>query len=220
MTNTSEYTTTDPRQPGSISTTALLGRVMSLVAAAIGFVAVGAVIGRDLSPAAGIVFSLGAFGLLLVQALGGQRFRVGPFAVGWLFAIGLAIGLGLGPVLAYYTAADPTAITKAAVTTALVAAAMGAGGLSLGKDLAGWMRPLTFVIFGLVVLSLVLFLFGSGGNPLLSLAIAAVSAVLILVDFNYLRRHGTPDDAVLLATGIFVSVVNIFLSLLNLFSRD
>jgi FtsH-binding integral membrane protein len=220
MTNTSEYTTTDPRQPGSISTTALLGRVMSLVAAAIGFVAVGAVIGRDLSPAAGIVFSLGAFGLLLVQALGGQRFRVGPFAVGWLFAIGLAIGLGLGQVLAYYTAADPTAITKAAVTTALVAAAMGAGGLSLDKDLAGWMRPLTFVIFGLVVLSLVLFLFGSGGNPLLSLAIAAVSAVLILVDFNYLRRHGTPDDAVLLATGIFVSVVNIFLSLLNLFSRD
>ena len=37
-----------------------------------------------------------------------------------------------------------------------------------------------------------------------------------MVDFNYLRRHATEDDAVWLATGIFVSVVNIFISLLNL----
>ena len=33
-----------------------------------------------------------------------------------------------------------------------------------------------------------------------------------------LRRRGTEDDAIWLATGIFVSIVNIFLSLLNLFS--
>jgi len=49
--------------------------------------------------------------------------------------------------------------------------------------------------------------------------IFAASAGLILVDFNYLRKHGTEDDTVLLATGIFVSIVNIFISLLNLFSR-
>jgi modulator of FtsH protease len=36
------------------------------------------------------------------------------------------------------------------------------------------------------------------------------------VDFNYLRRHATEDDVVWLATGIFVSIVNIFISLLNL----
>ena len=45
---------------------------------------------------------------------------------------------------------------------------------------------------------------------------AIVSALLILVDFNYLRKHGTKDDAVWLATGIFVSIINIFLSLLNI----
>jgi FtsH-binding integral membrane protein len=54
----------------------------------------------------------------------------------------------------------------------------------------------------------------------LSLAIAVVSAALILVDFNYLRHHGTPGDAVILATGIFVSIVNLFVSLLDLFDRD
>jgi modulator of FtsH protease len=40
-----------------------------------------------------------------------------------------------------------------------------------------------------------------------------------MVDFNYLKKHGTGDDAVWLATGIFVSIVNIFLSLLNIFFR-
>jgi modulator of FtsH protease len=39
---------------------------------------------------------------------------------------------------------------------------------------------------------------------------------VIMVDFNYLRRHATEDDVVWLATGIFVSIVNIFITLLNL----
>jgi modulator of FtsH protease len=59
-------------------------------------------------------------------------------------------------------------------------------------------------------------IFASGGNPIISAGIGIVSALLILVDFNYLRKHGTKDDAVWLATGIFVSIINIFLSLLNI----
>lgn len=198
----------------------LLGKVMFLVAAALAFLAVGAFLGRGLSPGAGLFASLGAFGLLLIQAFGGQQFRVGPFAVGWLFFIGFALGLGLGPVLHYYVAADPGTITQAAVTTALVVALMGATGFALDKDLSSWMRPVSFLLLGLIALSFVLFIIGSGGSPLLSLAIAGISAVLILLDLNYLRRHGTPDDAVLLATGLFISVINIFLSLLNVFGRD
>ena len=54
-------------------------------------------------------------------------------------------------------------------------------------------------------------------SPVLSVVIFAVSALLIMVDFNYLRKHGTEADTVWLATGIFVSIVNIFLSLLDLF---
>ena len=48
----------------------------------------------------------------------------------------------------------------------------------------------------------------------------AVSALLIVVDFNYLRKHGTERDAIWLATGIFVSILNIFVSLLNLTAGD
>ena len=52
----------------------------------------------------------------------------------------------------------------------------------------------------------------------ISLAIYGLSAALIVVDFNFLRKHGTENDAIWLATGIFVSIVNIFISLLNIFS--
>ena len=204
----------------SDSTATLLGQVMFLVAVAIGFLALGSLIGRDLSRGTALLLSLGGFGMLIVQALGGDRFRVGGFAIGWLFAVALVIGLGLGPVLAHYASADPAAITQAAGGTALIVAAMGAGGLAIGKDLSGWLRPLTFAVFGLVLVSLVLVLVGSGGSPFLSLAIGGLSAVLILVDFNFLRRHGTEDHVILLATGIFVSIVNIFLSLLNLLSSE
>ena len=97
---------------------------------------------------------------------------------------------------------------------------MGSAGFAMSKDLAGWMRPLTFIILGCVVVSFVMLIFSSGGNPILSAIIAIVSALLIMVNFNYLRKHGTENDAVWLATGIFVSIVNIFLSLLNLFGGD
>jgi modulator of FtsH protease len=68
--------------------------------------------------------------------------------------------------------------------------------------------------------SLAFLIFGGAGalSPIISLVIFAASAALIMVDFNYLRKHGTEDDTVMLATGIFVSIVNIFISLLNLFS--
>ena len=213
------YTPT-ARNDSSISSAELLGKVMGLVAIAIGFAAVGAWLGRGLSPGMAITASFVGIGMLIIQAFGGETFRLGPLALAWLFAVGWVVGLGLGPVLVFYASAHPSAVLGAVVATALVVAAMGFGGYALDRDLSNWPRPLAFAIFGLLVLSLVLFLVGSGGDPWLSLGIAAVSALLILVDFNHLRRHGTDDDVVLLATGIFVSVVNIFLSFLNLFSEE
>lgn len=204
----------------TINAATLLGKVMSLVAVSIGVLALGSFIGRDIDRGTALVCSLAGVGMLFVQAFGGPRFRVGNFATTWLFGVALLLGLGLGPALSYYVSADPSVITQSAGVTALVVAATGTTGFLVGRDLVGWIRPLTFAVFGLVLLSLTIVLFGNGDSPLLSLVVAGVSAALILVDFNYLRRHGTEDDVVVLATGIFISIVNIFISLLNLFGRD
>jgi modulator of FtsH protease len=205
----------------AITTTRLLGQVMFLVAVAIGALALGTFIGKDLSRGTALILSLGGFGMLMISSFGGQRFRVGTFAIGWLYATAFVLGLGLGPTINYYASAQPDAIAQAAGGTALTVAGMGALGFAMSKDLAPWMRPLSLVVFGLIIVSLVLLVFGGLGgalSPVISLLIFGLSAALIMVDFNYLRKHGTADDTVWLATGIFVSIVNIFLSLLNLFS--
>jgi modulator of FtsH protease len=203
----------------AISASQLLGQVMFLVAIAIGFCAVGTLIGRDLSLGVARACSFGGLGMLLASSFAGERFRVGTFAMGWLFATALLIGLGLGPVIAYFADVDEAALTQAFAGTAATVLGTGALGFALSKDLARWMRPLALIVFAACAVTIVLTLFGGTISPVLSFVIYGLSALLIVVDFNYLRKHGTEADAVWLATGIFVSIVNIFLSLLNIFSR-
>jgi modulator of FtsH protease len=212
------YAYRDRAYPEAISATKLLGQVMFLVAIALAFAALGTWIGRDLAIGTARILSFAGFGMLLVSSFGGERFRVGSFAMGWLFATALVIGLGLGPVIAYFATVETSALTQAFAGTAATVAGAGSLGFLLSKDLARWMRPLSLVVFAACVLTIVLTLFAGSISPLLSGAIYLLSAALIVVDFNFLRKHGTEADAVWLATGIFVSMVNIFISLLNIFS--
>jgi modulator of FtsH protease len=214
---TSDYTYAGERAR-AISTAQLLGQVMFLVAIALGFCALGTLLGRDLALGTARILSFAGFGMLLVSSFGGERFRIGPFAMAWLFATALMIGLGLGPVIAYFADVEESALTQAFAGTAATVLGAGALGLALSKDLAPWMRPLSLVVFAACVGTIVWSLFAGSISPVVSLLIYALSAALIVVDFNYLRKHGTEDDTIWLATGIFVSIVNIFISLLNIFS--
>jgi len=191
---------------------------MFLVALALGFCAVGTLIGRDLSLGTARAFSFAGFGMLLVSSFAGERFRVGGFAMAWLFATALLIGLGLGPLIGYFATVEPAALTQAFAGTAATVLGAASIGFFLSKDLAPWMRPLSLIVFALCAGTIVWSLFGGTISPIISLGIYALSALLIVVDFNYLRKHGTERDAIWLATGIFVSIINIFISLLNIFS--
>jgi FtsH-binding integral membrane protein len=215
------YTGIETRAP-AITATRLFGQVMFLVSVALGLLALGAYLGQDLSQGAALACSFGGLGMLLAQSFGGERFRVGAFAIGWLYTLAVLLGLGLGPAISAYVEFDPGAVAQAAGGTALTVVGMAAIGLLLSKDLAPWMRPLSLIVLVAVGISIGALLFGGVGSlhPVLSLVIFAVSALLIMVDFNYLRKHGTEADTVWLATGIFVSIVNIFVSLLNLFAGD
>jgi modulator of FtsH protease len=219
MSDLSSVYTGDRAAGRAISTTQLLGQVMFLVAIALGFCALGTLIGRDLSLGTARLCSFAGFGMLLVSSFAGARFRVGTFAMVWLFATALLIGLGLGPVIAYFATVQESALTQAAAGTAATVAGCGALGLALSKDLARWMRPLSLIVFAACVGTVVWTLAAGAVSPWVSALIYLLSAALIVVDFNYLRKHGTEDDTVWLATGIFVSIVNIFISLLNILQR-
>ena len=208
----------DRARPEAITATKLLGQVMFLVAIALAFATLGTWIGRDLAVGTARLLSFGGFGMLMLSSFGGERFRVGSFAMGWLFATALVIGLGLGPVISYFATVESGALTQAFAGTAATVAGAGALGFFLSRDLAPWIRPLSLIVFAACIATIVISLFSGSISPLLSGGIYLLSAALIVVDFNVLRKHGTEADAIWLATGIFVSIVNIFISLLNIFS--
>src|SRR5688572_1303467 len=170
-----------------ISVAQLLGQVMFLVAVAIGFCALGTLLGRDLPLGTARLCSFAGFGMLLVSSFAGERFRVGSFAMGWLFATALMIGLGLGPVIAYFASVEDAALTQAFAGTAATVLGAGALGFALSKDLARWMRPLSLLVFAACAFTIVLTLFGGTLSPIVSLVIYGLSAALIVVDFNYLQ---------------------------------
>ena len=202
----------------AISTAQLMGQVLFLVAVALGFAAVGTVIGQEIEPGTARIVSFAGLGMLLISSFGGERFRVGSFAMGWLFATALAIGIGLGPVIGYFADVQPTALSQAALGTAATVMGAGALGFMLSKDLARWMKPLSLVVFAICAGTIVWTLVAGEISPIVSGFIYLLSAALIVVDFNYLRKHGTERDTIWLATGIFVAIINIFVSLLNIFS--
>ncbi len=198
----------------------VFGWTMGLVGLALAFLAVGAYVGRDFSQGAALTCSIIALGMLLVSSFGGQRFRAGRFAMGWLFATAAAMGLGLGPLLKHYANVEPGVLAEALIGTVATVVAMAALGTLLSKDLASWMKPVSLIVFVLCGVAIVWSIVAGPMNPLMSLLIFGMSALLLVIDFNYLRKHATEADAIWLATGIFVSIVNIFLSLLNLLSGD
>src|SRR4029078_9648187 len=154
-------------RPEAISATKLLGQVMFLVAVALAFCALGTLIGRDLSVGTARALSFAGFGMLLVSSFAGERFRVGTFAMGWLFGTALVIGLGLGPVIAYFAEVETSALTQAFAGTAATVAGAGALGFFLSKDLAPWIRPLSLIVFTACVATIVISLVAGSVSPLL-----------------------------------------------------
>lgn len=202
-------------EAGAISVSELLGQVMFLVSIALGFLALGSFVGKDLAQGTATILSFTGLGMLFASAFI-EPLRRGIVGISWLYALALVMGLGLGPALNHLVTFNPDLVTTAAGGTALIVLAAGAAGFFISKDLAPWMKPLTVVILIACAVGIVLFIAGASTPPFLSAIILLVSAGLITVDFNYLRKHGTEQDAIWLATGIFVSIINIFLALLNL----
>jgi FtsH-binding integral membrane protein len=200
---------------------ALLGQVMGYVAVTVGFAALGAYLGRDLSGATGLVFFIGTFAAIIGLNVAVARGRE-QLAIGLLFGLGLLLGLAVAPVIADYAGADPSALWQAAGATAAFVAALGAYGYATRRDLSAWARPLLWALIGLIVFGLVaIFVSIPGANVIYAVAGLVIFGGFTIVDFNRLR-HEDADSAVLIAASIFLDIFNVFLLLLDLFggSRD
>src|SRR3954463_7376802 len=194
----------------------LLGQVMGLVAVTVGFAALGAYLGRDLSRGAGLVLFIGAFACVFGLNVAAARGRE-QLAVGLLFGLGLLLGLAVAPVIADYADADPSTVWQAAGATAAFVAACGAYGYATRRDLSSWARTLFWALLGLIVFGIVaIFVSIPNGNIIYAIAGLGIFGAFTIFDFNRLRR-ASADGAVTIAASIFLDIFNIFLFLLNLF---
>ena len=133
---------------------------------------------------------------------------------------GLFLGLGLGGGLAAYAQADPGAVWQAAAATASFIAGLGSVGYMVQADLSAGYRILNLLLLGLILFGLVsLFVSMPGGNVVYAVLGLAIFGGYTLLDFNRLRSAGN-DDAVSIAAGIFLDVVNVFQFFLSLFGRE
>jgi len=198
---------------------ALLGQVMGLVAATVGFSALGAYVGRNMGGGGGIILFIAVFacvwGLNVASSRGHQ-----DLATGLLFGVGLLLGLAVAPILNYYAKADQSALWEAAGVTALSVAALGSYGYASRRDLSSWYRGLFWALLALIVVGIVLvFVNIPQANVIWAVLGLVIFGGYTIVDFNRLRRAGK-DEAVPIAAGIFLDIFNIFLLLLELFGGD
>jgi FtsH-binding integral membrane protein len=194
----------------------LFGQVMGYVAVTVGFTALGAYLGRDLSGGTGLVLFIGAFGCIFGLNIAAAKGRE-QLAIGLLFGLGLLLGLAVAPVIADYASADPAALWQAAGVTAAFVAACGVYGYATRRDLSSWARTLFWALLALIAFGIVaIFVSIPNSNIIYSVLGLGIFGGFTIFDFNRLRRAGT-ESAVPIAASIFLDIFNVFLLVLNLF---
>jgi modulator of FtsH protease len=200
-------------------TPALFGRVMALVALTVAFATLGVWMARGWGGAGWFIAWLLSLGCLVGLNVANARGNHG-LALILLFAFGLLVGGSVATTVNYYAATDPVAVRQAFGATALFVGALGAGGYAVRRDLSFLYRLLFWLLLALMAAGIVLiFVHIPAAYTLWSIAGLAIFGLYTVVDFNRLRRAGT-DEAIPLAAGIFLDVLNIFLLFLRLFGRS
>jgi FtsH-binding integral membrane protein len=197
-------------------TRTLFSHVMWLVALTAGTFALGCYAGRDLSAGWSIIWFIAGFGCLI--GLNFARRASDAASVTLLLAMGLLLGLGMGPVVAYYTVTSPQAVWQAAGATALFMAGFGAYGYATRRDLSTIGRISFFALVGLIIFAIILiFVKIPNGDLIYALLGLVIFAGLTMFDFQRLRRSQDTASAPLIAASIFLDGLNVFLFFLRIF---
>ena len=206
-------------QPGRASTATLFGRVMGLVALTVGAATLGVFIARSWGGAGWFIAWLAALGCLFGLNVANSRGNTG-LALVLLLAFGLLIGISVSATVNYYAATDPTAVRQAFGATALFVGGLGAAGYAVRRDLSFLYRLAFWLLLALIIASFVLiFVRIPAAYTAWTVVGLGVFGLYVVIDFNRLRHAGT-DQAIPLAAGIFLDILNVFLLFLQLFGRQ
>lgn len=202
----------------SARTPTLFGQVMALVALTTGVATLGVYLGRESGGQYWFIRWLIALGCLVGLNVASARGNRG-LALTLLLAFGLLMGLSVAATVNYYARTDPTAVRQAFGATALFIGGLGSTGYAIRRDLSYLYR---FVFFALIALIIAGFVLIFVRIPAAYTAYAIVGLVIFagytVLDFNRLRHAGT-EEAIPLAAGIFIDILNVFLLFLRIFGQ-
>jgi modulator of FtsH protease len=201
------------------SAPALFGRVMALVALTVGFATLGVWAARGMGGAGWFIAWLLSLGCLVGLNVTNSRGNTG-LALTLLFGFGLLLGASVSATVNYYSDTDPTAVRQAFGATALFVGGLGSAGYAIRRDLSFLYRIAFWLLLALILGGIVLiFVHIPAVYTGWAIAGLAIFGLYTVIDFNRLRRAGS-EEAIPLAAGIFLDVLNIFLLFLRLFARS
>lgn len=133
-----------------------------------------------------------------------------------IFAITGLLGFGVGPMVGYYLAADPSIVMTALGGTGVIFLGLSGYALTTRKDfsfMGGFLMVGMLVIIGASLLNIFL------GIPALSLTVSA-GVIMIMSGFILYETssiiHGGETNYIMATASLFLSLLNMFTALLHL----
>lgn len=198
-----------------LSTNKVIRSTYQLLSMTLGFSAVMAYlsIAMQVSQGMGLVATLVAIGMLWFVL---PKTANSASGIPVIFAITGLLGFGIGPMVGYYLAVNPSIVMTALGGTAVIFLGLSGYALTTRKDfsfMGGFLMVGFLVIIGAALLNFFM------GIPALSLTISA-AVIMIMSGFILYETsaiiHGGETNYIMATAGLFLSILNIFTSLLHL----
>lgn len=212
-----QYYPREQAQTG-VRSSGLLSKVFGLLAFSMVFSAVGGVIGYHFARGMILPLIILEIGLLIGLYVGRNKEGLN---LALLYGFTFVSGMTLGPVVWAYNAAGlGVIVVEALVVTGAMTVGLSAYALTTKRDLSGMAPYLTMGLIGLIVASLVgIFVGGGLFSGLIGFAGAALFSLFLVYDVQRARSaEDTMGNAVMITVGIYLNIINLFLSLLRLLS--
>lgn len=194
----------------------LLGKVMGLLAFTFVFAIVGGIVGAGLPPV--LILPLFLVEIGLIFGVQWARNRQGLNLI-LLYAFAFVSGMTFGLPIAYYVGAGLGSIVlQAAAITGVMTVGLSLYALTTKRDFSGIGVYLFIGLLGLIVASIVGIFFG---GTLLQAVLGFGGAILfsfyLIYDVQKTRTwENTMGNAVVIALGVYLDIVNLFFSILRL----
>jgi FtsH-binding integral membrane protein len=195
----------------------LLTKVAGLLAFSMAFTTLGALVGAQ-APGLGLPAIIGVFILSLVLTFARN---VSGLNLILLYTLTTLMGVALGGIIeGYLLAGAGLIVVEAGATTAVLSVGLAVYALTTKRDFSDLGSKLFLAVLGLIAASVVgIFVHATILEIAIGLGGSVIFSLYLVYQIQQVRNaEDTLGNAIILAVGIYLSIINIFLSLLRLFT--